>query len=355
MFRKAVTIGAAAAVLALVPGCGWMKKPAAKEEKSEKELAADRQERLRKACASEATYDRLKELVFDEAARIRNADGRALDPIAAGSIVRMEEPLVKSRDEDLNVTVCTGRFVLELPPGIENAFDGMRRVTADVEYAAQAAADGSGLVYSMDGAEPIIYRLASFGLNGQPLPRIVGDQRYAGAAGAPLPEPILAPPVADVAINRNPAAAPAPNPPPAGRPPAAPPPRAAPQRTPAPAPRPAPKQAAAAPKAAPKPAPKAAPAAPVRTAAAKPSFNCRYAKARSERLVCGSSDLAARDRAMSSLYYSTIAKADPATKSRIRASRDTFLRARNRCSTEACVANAYAARVAEIRRLSGGE
>jgi hypothetical protein len=337
-----MTIGAVATALTLLPGCDWMKKPAPKEQKSDKELAAERQEHLRKACASDATYDRLKELVFDEAARIRNADARALDPIAAGSIVRMEQPLVKSRDEDLNVTVCTGRFVLELPPGIENAFDGMRRVTADVEYAAQAAADGSGLVYSMDGAEPIIYRLASFGLNGQPLPRIAGDQRYADAGGAvPEPEPILAPPVADVAVNRNPPAPPSANP--------APPPVARP--APAPAPRPAPRPAPAA-KPAPAPAPKAAAPAPTRSAA-KPSFNCRYAKARSEKLVCGSADLAARDRAMSSLYYSAIANADPATKARIRGTRDSFLRARNRCSTEACVANAYAARVAEIRRLAG--
>jgi hypothetical protein len=160
-------LSTAAALLALgfaTGGCDWMRPKQAPGKKTPKELAAEQAERIRKTCGSEATYDRLKEVVFDEAARIRNGDPRNLDPIAAGSMVRMERPLVKSRDEKLNVTVCTGHFILELPPGAENAFDGKRRVEADIEYSAQAAADGSGLVYQMDGAEPIIYRLAAFGL-----------------------------------------------------------------------------------------------------------------------------------------------------------------------------------------------
>ena len=130
--------------------------------------------------------------MFDEAARIRNSDPRNLDPLAAAAVVRMEEPVVKSRDEELNVTVCTGRFILELPPGAENAFDGKRRLDAEVEYAAQAAVDGSGLVYQMDGAEPIIYRLATFGLQGGSMPKIVAAapepaaaaRRGSGGAGA---------------------------------------------------------------------------------------------------------------------------------------------------------------------------
>src|SRR5205085_1846471 len=151
--------------LAALAGCDWMHKKDAPSAKSEKELAQAREERIHEACGSTATYDKLKALVFDQAARIRNSDPRNLDPIAAGSVVRMEKPVVKSRDEELDVTVCSGRFILELPPGAENAFDGMRRVSADVEYSAQAAADGTGLVYQMDGAEPIVYRLATFGMN----------------------------------------------------------------------------------------------------------------------------------------------------------------------------------------------
>lgn len=293
-------LAAVAAALLATAGCDWMQKKDAPGAKSEKQLAEERRERIRKACASEATYGRLKELVFDEAARIRNADPRNLDPLSAGSVVRMEQPLVKSRDEDLNVTVCTGRFFLELPPGAENAFDGRRRLSAEVEYAAQAAADGSGMVYQMDGAEPIIYRLAAFGMGDKPMPKIVAVPRP-GAPPALPAEPV-----------------------PAG----------------------------------PAPAPKAPPvAAPVGPTAgdSRPSFNCRYAKTYTEKKVCASPDLAAKDRAMASLYYDLMASADPATRAHLRRSRDAFLVRRERCGSEICIAAAYDARRAEIRQIAAGD
>ena len=304
------TFLAAAAMVASLPACDWMKKKDPPGEKSEKELAEERRERLRKACASEGTYARLKELIFDEASRLREGDPRDLDPIAAGSVVRMEEPLVKSRDEDLNVTVCTGTFILELPPGAENAFDGMRRVSAEVEYAAQAAADGSGLVYQMSGAEPIVYRLATVGLTGRALPRIAQAD----------PVPIPAPPTA-------------------AEPPAEP--------APAPAPEPAPPPA----KAAPAPKPEAPPSGPV---AARPSFNCRYAKTATEKMVCASPALAAKDRQMASIYYAAMADADAGTRRHLRRSRDAFLATRERCGSESCVRAAYDSRIAEIRSIVRG-
>jgi hypothetical protein len=306
-------------VLALATGgCNWTKPKQAPGAKSPKELAAEQAERIRKACASEATYDRLKEVVFDEAARIRNGDPRNLDPIAAGAVVRMEHPLVKSRDDALNVTVCTGHFILDLPPGAENAFDGKRRAEADVQYSAQAAADGSGLVYQMDGAEPIVYRLASFGL--------------APGAVAARPAPVPAPAVAPSAPTQMASVAP----------PSVP--RAAPVSASPPPPRPAPP---------PRPPASTPVADPVRTAT-RPAFNCRYAHTQTERLVCASPSLAASDRAMSSVYYGAVAAADPGTRDRIRASRNGFLRRRERCGgDEGCVARTYRERIAEIQGMTG--
>jgi len=315
----------AAAVLALalgIGGCDKLRQKQAPGAETPKELAAEKAERIRKACASGATYDRLKEVVFDEAARIRNGDPRNLDPIAAGAVVRMERPLVKSRDDSLNITVCTGHFVLDLPPGAENAFDGKRRAEADVEYSAQAAADGSGLVYQIDGAEPIVYRLATFGLAPGAASRV--------ARAAPPPP---APPTPQVA-SAEPV-------------PARPQPQAAPVRA-APTPPPAPARAAAPPP--PPPRPREA----VASGPARPAFNCRYARTRTERLVCSSPALAGEDRAMSSVYYGAIAAADPGTKARIRASRDSFLRRREQCGgDEGCVARAYRQRIAEIRSIAG--
>jgi uncharacterized protein len=85
----------------------------------------------------------------------------------------------------------------------------------------------------------------------------------------------------------------------------------------------------------------------------QPSFNCRHARTRSERLVCANGSLAAADRRMSAVYYSEMATADAAAKRALRQSRDRFLDRRERCSDPACVARVYEERVAEIRRISG--
>ncbi|HEX8623950.1 MAG TPA: hypothetical protein VF782_02610, partial [Allosphingosinicella sp.] len=239
---------------------------------------------------------------------------------AASAVVRMEEPVVKSRDDELNVTVCSGRFILELPPGAENAFDGKRRLDAEVEYAAQAAVDGSGLVYQMDGAEPIIYRLATFGLEGQPARLEAGGPgglAPAPPAAAPA-EPVLMPPVAEAAPR------PAPSPP---------------MRT---AQRPQ--------ETAPAPAP-----APATRVTVRPSFNCRYGKTRTEKMICASPRLAAQDRAMASLYYDLMAGADPATRGHLRRSRDSFLGRREQCRSESCVNSTYASRMAELRNIGRGD
>ncbi|HYD38464.1 MAG TPA: hypothetical protein VEA60_12670 [Allosphingosinicella sp.] len=209
---------------------------------------------------------------------------------------------MKSRDEALNVTVCGGHFVLELPPGAENAFDGERRLTADVEYAAQAALDGSGLVYQMDGAEPIIYRLATFGLAGRPMPKMVAVPQPSAPPGAP-------PQVAVVE----------------------------------PAPEPVP------------PGPEAGAAPPPTRVTARPSFNCRYARTGTEKMICASPRLAARDREMASLWYALMARSDPAARAHLRRSRDSFLDRRERCGSESCVDSAYVSRMAELRRIAGGD
>lgn len=308
--RVAVGIAAAALVLS---GCDWMEKAGAEPLAEARKSGLDQ---IKRACASKLTYARLKEYVFDEAARIGVSDPRRLDPLAAYSVVRMDNPVVKSRDEELNITVCTGRFVLNLPPGIQDAFDGKPVIAADVEYAAQAALDGSGLVYSMNGAEPIIYRIATLGLRARPMSRLAAAASdSAGEAKAALAE-------------SSQEAAPAPAPP-----------------------APEPKQrtviAAKATKA------PAAQSARTAKASASPSFNCRHAKTRSEKLVCGSGSLAAADRQMSAVYYSEMAGADAAAKRALRRTRDQFLAKRERCSSESCVERVYQERVAEIRRISG--
>jgi hypothetical protein len=290
-------------------------KPADEARIAARERAVAR--KLQAACSSTTTYDRLKQVAFEEAMRIRNADPENLDRLATYSTVRIENPLVKSRDKALDVTVCSGRFVLDLPPGAERGFGGERRLAADIEYAAQMAADGSGLVYQIKGAEPIIYKLAAFDLRNQAYsaPANNSDTQVARtnipaqAKQLDLPRtefPSVPPPLEAKAKPRQP--------------------------TPVP--------------------PTAAARQQVRLSS--PSFNCRNAATRSERMVCGSDHLAALDRAMSSLYYSVMSEANGRTRAELRRSRDRFLAWRDRCSSEDCVAQAYEDRMAEIRDMARG-
>ncbi len=71
-------------------------------------------------------------------------------------------------------------------------------------------------------------------------------------------------------------------------------------------------------------------------------------------MVCSSPGLAALDRQMSSLFYSALADADPGTRAVLRRSRDRFLAFRERCGSEACVAQAYRDRMDEIRDIMSG-
>ena len=72
-------------------------------------------------------------------------------------------------------------------------------------------------------------------------------------------------------------------------------------------------------------------------------------------MVCGSSSLAARDRAMSSMFYSALSSASPRARSDLRRTRDRFLAYRDRCGSEACVAEAYEGRMREIRDIMSEE
>lgn len=288
------------------PACKKLEPRAVKEAKAER--AANDDKRIRQACASQASYERLKALAFEKAREVRTGDPALLDKLAATTVVRMEEPVVKSRDEGLNVTVCKGKMVIDLPPGAEDAFNGERRLVADVEYAAQSAADGSGLVYQLDGAEPIIYRLAAIGLKG----------------GAQVAEP------APIATRTPEAPAPL---------------QVAERAQPLPEPRATPSQRAAPQR----------PAPPQRAAMTRPSFNCRYARTRTEQMVCADEGLAARDRDMASLYYQAIANTDPETRAILRGTRDRFLAQRERCGGPGCVAAVYEDRMDEIDRIVSGE
>ncbi|MDT9597520.1 lysozyme inhibitor LprI family protein [Sphingosinicella rhizophila] len=256
---------------------------------------------IKDACASSTTLRGLKQLVFAQAGDLRTLERVNFDILAAGAIVRMEDPVARGHDASLDLTRCSGRFILELPPGAEVAFNGDRRLVADVIYEVQAAADGSGPVYRMNGAENIVSRLAAFDMEGHRL-----HEPAASAADDPLIDAEALPPVTPEPVPTFP-----------------------PPDVDTDSPRPPP-------------------------TLADPSFDCRYARTRGELLVCGSDRLAALDRTMAELYGSAMDDADNATRRRLVRTRDAFLDYRDRCRDTACVASAYQGRMREIRDIMTG-
>lgn len=175
-------------------GCGKTKQTDPRQAGDTRAQA----KRQQAACASSAA-DRLKGLLFDQAIAAHQGDRSNLDILADYSVARLEGPVVKGWDPALDIIRCKGRFILEIPPGAERAFAGERRLQADIDYTAQAAADGNGFVYEQKGAEPVVARLASFDLTGaayRPPPAI--DEQHAGpevatptaVARADMPAPL---------------------------------------------------------------------------------------------------------------------------------------------------------------------
>jgi hypothetical protein len=256
-------------------------------------------------CASQATYDRIKAELFRQAAQVRQNDQAAFDRLAAYASARVERPVLKERDEELGTLRCGGRLSIDLPPGLAVA-GGRRTLSADIDYVLQPAADGSGDVVMLEGADPIIIPLATLTRTG---------------SGPALPAPAVQQAPGTMAENVQ------------LRPP------------PVPIPTPAPQQ----------PAVEPAPAAPPQSSSsARPSFNFRYARTKGEIAVCSDARLASLDRQMASQYYRALAGADPRQRALLARTRDSFLRFRDRCPSEACVAETYRGRMREIRDIMAG-
>lgn len=291
-------VAALLAIVLLVARCAPADpaRIAATSRAATQERALARQ--YREACASALAVDRLKQATFAEALRLRSLPPANLETLAAYSTVRVEQPRVTGRNETLDATTCAGRMVIDIPPGAEVAFSGQRKLIADIDYSAQPAADGSGLVYRVTGATPIVRQLAAFDL---------AVTSYRPEAVDALPRVAEQGPLSDLSdmidtIDRE----------------------FEPEERPEPVP-----------------------------ARVSPSFDCRRASARVERMICADPRLAALDREMAGLFNEVRDNGSRRQRAVLDDSRDRFLAYRNRCPDERCVAQAYADRMDEIVDIGG--
>ncbi len=265
--------------------------------------AAARRAEAQDRCAAQSTYDRIKLELFRSAAQTRGSDQQIFDRLSAFSAVRVVRPLLTARDEELGTLRCSGNLSIDLPPGTA-VVGGRRTLTADIDYIIQPAADGSGDIVMLEGADRIVVPLATVARIAGPSVSPVATKQTEltevtdEIAEGPLTDAISRPsdPVVEPKV-REPVATPR-----AGL-------------------------------------------------SSRPSFNCRYARTKSEIAVCSDNDLASLDRTMSSEFYRALASADARQRTQLTTTRNSFLRYRDRCDSDACIAEAYRGRLREIRDI----
>jgi uncharacterized protein YecT (DUF1311 family) len=244
-----------------------------------------------KRCSSQATYDLIKRDLFRRAAALRGSDQATFDKLGSYSSVRVEAPLMQDQNEDVGSVTCNATVTLDLPPGVA-VVGGRRSLSADVLYTVQPAADGSGNVLTLANADGIITPLATLAKSEEP----AEDTLDGVNAVEPLPGDISPTPADPLA-----------------------------------------------------PAP-----APGETSATNPSFNCSNARSAGEIAVCSDPGLAALDRRMATQFRSAMADANPQQRVILNQTRDSFLRYRDQCPDNSCVAETYKGRMREIRDIMRG-
>ena len=252
-----------------------------------------------KACATNATYDLIKHELFRRAAQLRGSDQAAFDKLSAYAVIRMENPVMESEDKETGAINCSGSLSLDLPPCVA-VVGGRRTLSSDIDYTIQHAADGSGPDVLLRNAEAIVAPLATLARVNQPVVPVTTTPEVNQTAPAQTSGPAPA----------------------------------APTMTPTPPPQPQP--------------------APSRPSAARPSFDCSKARARSEIDVCSDAGLATLDRNMAAQFGRAMQDASPDQRDLLRRTRDRFITYRNRCPNRACIGEAYVGRMREIRDIMEG-
>jgi len=248
-----------------------------------------------KLCASQATYDLIKRDLFRRAATLRGSDQATFDKLRSASSLRAEAPLLQDQNDKVGSVSCTATITLDLPPGIFVS-GGRRSLSADVLYTVQLSTDGGGKNLSLANADDIITALATLTQATRPAEEDLNEVN----AVEPLPGEI--PPV-----TNDPLA-------------------------------PIPQQPGAIPG----------------QSTANPSFDCGNARSAGEIAVCNDPRLAALDRRMASQFRSALSGANPEQRAQLNQSRDAFLRYRDQCPSNSCVAETYQGRMREIRDIMRG-
>lgn len=303
-------------------------------------------------CSSGDTSELLKRELFGRAAALRGRDQPAMAQAARFSAVRISS--AKASDVGRRSVTCSGTLALDLPPNMA-VVGGRRSLTGTAQYRLETDASGRAQLRLLSNPDAIVTPLAALtvvpneGPANYDVPAEVNTVAPEPAAAVPpAPRPPPSPPAIQ-RPQRTESTTRRPPPPPQRRT------TATPTRRPPPPPPAKEREVAARPD---PPAPRAQPTPPPSppriVGSARPSFDCRRARARSEIAVCSDAGLAALDRQMSAQFFSALRAARPGQRALLQRSRNRFLAFRNGCGSNACIAQAYRERMREIDDIMTG-
>jgi uncharacterized protein YecT (DUF1311 family)/ABC-type cobalt transport system substrate-binding protein len=135
------------------------------EDNAAGDPAAESTPDLEKWCASQATYDAIRRELFRRAAQVRGSDTQAYARLSDFALLRVNGPVVRGIDDQLQSVSCSGTAVVNLPPGVAVA-GGRRALSGEIDYIIQPAADGTGNVVRLGNVDSITVPLATLARTG---------------------------------------------------------------------------------------------------------------------------------------------------------------------------------------------
>lgn len=146
-------------------------------------------------CADAETFTNIKSIIFDNAANADDPEDKLIVPeLATQSEFTVSRPVVDELDKAIGRTTCSGRAEITFPTTATTVI-GASTAAAEIRFSVQGAADGSGVVYTVFGAEDLIGGIAaadlrSWARQAVPAPPAEGrgpTAQVAAAAAAPPP------------------------------------------------------------------------------------------------------------------------------------------------------------------------
>lgn len=129
-------------------------------------------------CASEPIYRQIRDIVFDRAIERFEGDPASLNSLRDAASVRMQYPVLRDYDADIQRADCSGRLILDIPPAAQDEFGGASALQGDLQFTLQPAADGGHAVVEIGGVEVVVQRIVAAAGQLAAARAAAGDRRF---------------------------------------------------------------------------------------------------------------------------------------------------------------------------------